>query len=473
MASSHPQRHTLYIGTIIDTPSLGKLRIRHDQAVGVDHNGTIRFIEAAARLTTAMSKHGFDMSTTDVYQLDTQGTTFLFPGFIDSHTHASQYPNTGIFGSSTLLSWLETYTFPMESSFSDIARAQRVYNRVVSRTLANGTTCAAYYATLHVPATNLLADICLHKGQRALVGRVCMDRMSPVDYRDESPESAADATRQVMQHCQSIDPEENIVRPAITPRFAPSCTDACMNALGKLKRETGAWCQTHVSENKAELEMVRELFPAARDYVSVYNDAGLLGDRTILAHAIHLSAHEIQMISRSKTHVSHCPASNTAITSGAARVRTLLDSGVNVSLGTDMSGGYSPSLLEMAKQAMCVSRHVAMADGDEHKLSVEEVLYLATVAGAKSVGLNDVVGSFEVGKQFDAQLISLDVVDETGQCSQGAGQSDFFGWESWSDRVAKWVWTGDDRNVCAVWVCGRRVHTIPRFDHAVKEVDNV
>ena len=463
MAQTASQQGNVYIGTIIDTPELNRLRIRHDQAIGVDHRGVITFIEPATDLVNATSMHGFTSENTTTYQLDQKGTTFLFPGFVDSHTHASQYCNTGILGSTTLLSWLETYTFPMESSFADVVRARRIYNRVVARTLANGTTCAAYYATLHVPATNLLADICLRKGQRALVGRVCMDRMTPEGYRDASPSSAVEATKQVMEHCQSIDAEGRLIRPVITPRFAPSCTGPCLDALGKLRLESNAWCQTHVSENKTEIELVRELFPKSRDYVSVYNNTGLLGERTILAHAVHLTADEIEMIRETKTKISHCPASNTAITSGAARIRKLIDKGVTVSLGTDMSGGYSPSILEMAKQAMCVSRHIAMTEGEEHKLSVEEVLFLATMSGAKSVGLENRVGSFEVGKEFDAQLIDLDHVDENGVCHEGTGQTDCFGWETWPDRVAEWVWTGDDRNVCAVWVCGRQVHSTTRL----------
>ena len=460
--------NTIYTGTFIDTPKPSTLRIRHDLSMGVDTSGAIAFITSSTDLTQAKFLHDFDSGVTVHHVLPKDRTTFFFPGFIDTHTHASQYPNTGIFGSSTLLSWLETYTFPMESSFSDLGRAKRVYDRVVDRTLANGTTCAAYYATLHVPATNLLADICLSRGQRALIGRVCMDRMSPDGYRDESAEEAVSCTERVIDHCKEIDPGGEIVGPVVTPRFAPSCTEASLSALGKLHQEKGIWCQTHVSENHAELELVKKLFPKAKDYVSVYDEHDLLSERTILAHAVHLSDDEVQLIKSREAKVSHCPTSNTSLTSGTARVREMMGKGVAVSLGTDMSGGYSPSIREVAKAAMMASRHLAMEHGDSHKLSLEEVLYLGTLGGAIAVGLEGAVGSFEVGKRFDAQLIGLDDVrgdekptPETGgdNVSTVGGQADCFGWETWEDRVAEWVWTGDDRNVCVVFVDGRKVHS--------------
>lgn len=333
----------------------------------------------------------------------------------------------------------------------------------MSRTLAAGTTCAAYHATLHVPATNLLADLCLKKGQRALIGRVCMDTtLAPEHYRDASPASAIADSAACIAHCRAIDPDGNIVRPCITPRFAPSCSCEVLAGLGKLQKDSGegTWAQTHISENHGEIALVKELFPEARDYASVYDDAGLLNERMLLAHAVHLSSEEVDLIAARGAKVSHCPTSNTALTSGAARVKKLMKSGITVGLGTDMSGGYSPSILEMARQAMLVSRHVAMTDGDEAKLSVEEALYLATLGGAKAVGLEDRVGSFEVGKEFDAQLIHLDHVSDDGELGEDRGPVDVFGSESWEDLVAKWVWTGDDRNVHAVWVKGRLVHAL-------------
>ena len=376
----------------------------------------------------------------------------------DTHIHAPQYANSGIFGKSTLLSWLETYTFPLESSFSSLSVAQRNYTRVVARTLSHGTTTACYHATVHVPATNLLASICQTMGQRAFIGRVCMDRMSPPYYRDESVASAIADSRSCIEHVRAIDPTNALITAVITPRFAPSCTEPVLRELGALHAETGVPCQTHISENKDEIALVKRLFPESKSYTHVYDDAGLLTEKMILAHCVHLSAEERKLIKMRGAKVSHCPASNTALTSGAARVKQLLDEGITVGLGTDVSGGYSSSVLEEVRHAIMVSRHVAMVDGDQGKLSTEEALYLATRGGAKVVGLENRIGGFEVGMDWDAQMISLGTVSEDGNLVEGEGPVDVFGNESWDDRIAKWVWNGDDRNTKAVWVKGRMVH---------------
>ena len=377
---------------------------------------------------------------------------------LDTHIHASQYPNAGIFGKTTLLDWLNTYTFPMESSLSSIEKAKTVYTRCIQRTLSHGTTTASYYATISVPSTNLLADLCLSFGQRAFIGRCCMDTLSPDFYRDESPASALADTRATISHIAEIDPSNTLVTPIVTPRFAPSCSSELMHNLGTLQKETGLPVQTHISENTNEIKLVAQLFPDHMSYTHVYDDHGLLGPKTILAHAVHLSDEEVDLIKKRKGKISHCPASNSAITSGTAKVRKLLEKGIEVGLGTDMSGGYSPSILEAIRQALLVSRHVAMEGGDECKLSVEEALYLSTRGGASVVGLEQTIGGFEVGKEWDAQLIGLNQVDSDE--SINSRPVDIFGWESWSERIAKWVFNGDDRNTLAVWVKGRLVHEV-------------
>lgn len=378
--------------------------------------------------------------------------------------HASQYPNVGIFGKSTLLDWLNTYTFPLESRLGDEQLARRVYSAVVRKTLAHGTTTATYFATRHVGSTNVLADTCLELGQRALVGRVCMDHgeMCPDFYRDESPQAALEATKACIAHIASIDPGHALVKPIITPRFAPSCTSEAMRLLGDLQKETGLPIQTHVSENASEIELVQSMFPDSKNYSDVYDSHGLLTDKTILAHAVHVSEEEAALIAERGAKVSHCPSSNSSITSGTARVKWLWDKGIDVGIGTDMSGGYSPSVLENARQASLVSRHVAMGlpegpDKEAAKLTVEEVLYLATRGGALVVGMADKIGGFEVGKEFDTIQVSLGVVDEDG-VSTGEGNVDIFGWENWEEKIAKWLFNGDDRNCKSVWVRGALVH---------------
>ncbi|WPG99460.1 Hypothetical protein R9X50_00227400 [Acrodontium crateriforme] len=446
---------TVFSGPFIHSESLDKLEICPNGSIGVDESGKIAFVLKDA------SKEEQPSGWEQAKAVKIQGHGFFFPGFIDTHIHAPQYPNSGIFGKSTLLDWLETYTFPLESSFSDLAQAKRVYNRVVSRTLSHGTTTACYYATIHVPATNLLADICHTKGQRAFVGRVCMDRMSPDYLRDENTEQVMKATHETIDHIKKIDPAFDLITPILTPRFAPSCTNDTLTELGKLHKASGLPCQTHISENKDEIKLVHKLFPDNKSYADVYDSFGLLTEKTILAHAIHLSAEERALVKMRQAKISHCPASNTAITSGEAPVRLLLDEGLTVGLGTDVSGGYTSSMLAEAREAIFVSRHIAMREGDKVKLSVEEALYLATRGGAKVVGLEDRIGGFEVGMDWDAMMVNLASPpheDDYNELDQSQGVVDVFGKETWDEKVAKWVYTGDDRNTSAVWVKGRLVH---------------
>ncbi|KAI2777131.1 guanine deaminase [Daldinia loculata] len=490
MAPLGNEKNQLFLGLFIHSVKLGELQYLHDTAVCVDKSGKIVAVEqqydqkkAEETLYPELGWKADDVTVTTA-----KDGQFFFPGFIDTHIHAPQYPNVGIFGKSTLLDWLNTYTFPMEASLSSLPKARRVYTRCIQRTLAHGTTTAAYYATIHVPSTNLLADLCLSLGQRAFVGRVCMDNLGPDYYLDESPSQSLAATRATIDHIRSIDTDFDLISPILTPRFAPACSVDAMTQLGALHRETNLPIQTHIAENVDELKLVRDMFPDSKNYADVYDRFGLLGKRTILAHAIHLSEEEADLVARRGSKVSHCPCSNSALTSGVARVRWLLDKGVGVGLGTDVSGGYSPSVLDAARQAALVSNHLAMPpragkkqidadaeadttpeDGRELvRLSVEEVLHLATRGGAEVVGLGGKIGGFEVGKEWDAQLIGLGLVpeeddgaelkqDEQDQ-DQDTGNVDIFGWERWEDRVAKWVFNGDDRNVKKVWVRGRLVH---------------
>ncbi|KAL5614327.1 hypothetical protein BROUX41_004433 [Berkeleyomyces rouxiae] len=465
------RRPQLFLGNFVHSRSREELVYWHDTAVAVSADGVIVAIQLDCNEARAKAEllPGLKWALEEVEITTTADKQFFFPGFIDTHIHASQYPNVGIFGKSTLLDWLNTYTFPLESSLVDGAKARRVYSACVRRTLAHGTTSASYFATQSAASTAVLADVCLALGQRALVGRVCMDHaaMCPEYYRDETPEAAQAATVQSIAYIRSIDPTYEIVKPILTPRFAPSCSRESLSILGKIAAETGLPVQTHISENKAECQLVGSLFPEAGSYAKVYDEARLLTPRTILAHGIHLSEEEASLIALRGSKISHCPCSNSCITSGTARVRWLWDRGIDVGLGTDVSGGYSPSILEAARQAALVSRHVAMGmtEGRERettKLSVEEVLYLATKGGAVVMGMEDKVGSFAVGMQWDAIQIKLaTLTDEGGRTEdegEDAGNVDLFGWESWEDVVAKWLFNGDDRNCKKVWVKGRLVH---------------
>ncbi|KAF4125254.1 guanine deaminase [Geosmithia morbida] len=509
-------RNKIFLGTFVHSKSRTELEYLHDAAMCVDgSSGTIVHIErdfgsdhSPASIERLVSQLGPSWASSspsesggggggggddgnsshhrDGYDVvATEQGQFFFPGFVDTHIHAAQYPNAGLFGKTTLLDWLEEYTFPLEASLaSDLPKAKRVYTTAVRRTLRNGTTTAAYYATIDVAATNLLADVCLSLGQRALVGRVCMDERTvcPAYYRDESAEESLRRTVETVEHCARVDPTGRMVGPILTPRFAPSCSVESMRGLAALQRSRDLPVQTHVSENRGEISLVKKMFAGLEgatlegdedggvSYPGVYDAVGLLTGRTILAHGVYLTEREAALVSARGSKVAHCPCSNSALASGSARVRWLWQHGIDVGLGTDVSGGYSASILEAARQAALVSRVVAVAEAERRaggeaetsKLTAQEVLYLATRGGAVVVGMEDRLGGFEVGMQWDAQLVGLGMVKEEEEEEEDGedddGNCDVFGWESWGERLEKWLYTGDDRNTKMVWVGGRLVH---------------
>lgn len=447
----------VYVGNIVHSLSAGELEILPDGIVGVDENGKILFRQTGS-LEDALLAHGTDYniddenSVAEVEVVETTGNQFFVPGFIDTHIHASQYPNVGIFGHSTLLDWLETYTFPLEGSYTDTERATEVYTKVIGRGLANGTTMASYYGTIHVPATVCLSQIALKLGQRALVGRVCMERFCPETVQDASIESDRDFVDQVL----ALDKTGRHVKPILTPRFAPSCTMETMKGLAELAKERDLPVQTHISENSREIAWVKELFPECNSYTDVYDNANLLKHDTVLAHAVHLGDDEVELIKKRESGISHCPVSNASIASGIAPIKSYLDKNVKVSLGTDVSGGFTTSILANAREALLMSRLLSERSGNtDDVLSVNNALFIATLGGAQVCNASDFVGNFAVGKQWDAQLINLD--------AKGS-PVDVFNWQLPQDPVErienlvhKWVYVGDDRNTEKVWVDGKLV----------------
>lgn len=460
--------HAVYYGTIAHTPKLGDLEIVNNALVGIDSSGTISFISKEkfedADAILKYASLSFSVPVDQIELMDHSGdpNKFIFPGFIDTHIHAPQFPNNGIFGNTTLLDWLETYTFPLESSFKDLDVATEIYSKAIDRTLGYGTTMASYYATIHTDASKLLCDLALRKGQRAFVGKVCMDQNAP-DHYLETVEEAKKSTLDVIEHVKQRDPTSKLAAPILTPRFAGSCTDELLQWLGQLRKEGDHHVQTHLSENHREIEWIEGMFPQYDNYTDIYHKTNLLSSKTVLAHCIHLTDEEMKVLQRTGSGVSHCPTSNSSITSGEARIRWLLDNNISVSLGSDCSGGFSPSILEVSRHALLVSRHLVMKTKDDNeKLTPVDVLYLATMGGAKVMSMDDHVGSFAVGKKWDAQLIDLKCVDSN--VDSFAFQEPKWGFESTAESekkfrnlIDKWLFNGDNRNVRKVWVNGREV----------------
>ena len=227
-----------------------------DALLGVADDGRIAFLLDLSSgcedvISAAQKEHGFDGSL--IQRLAPEEV--LVPGMVDTHIHASQYSYTGTGYELPLLQWLETYTFPAESLLSDEEKAREVYEKVVKRTLKCGTTSAVYFATISTKSTELLADVVKELGQRALVGKVNMDRNSP-DFYVETTEKSVDDTLEFVEYVEKLtagDAGKMLVQPVITPRFVPTCSSELMTKLGDLAKEKNLHIQSHISENPDEV----------------------------------------------------------------------------------------------------------------------------------------------------------------------------------------------------------------------------
>ncbi|CAH2095405.1 unnamed protein product [Euphydryas editha] len=379
---------------------------------------------------------------------------FLIPGFVDCHTHAPQYPNLGIGLDRPLLEWLDKYTFPLECLYSDTEFAAKVYDQVVRRLINNGTTTACYFGSLHLEGTLELVKCVIKHNQRALVGKVSMNVKNDAGYYNDTNVEL----NQVKTFVNKVLEYKNkLVEPVITPRFALSCDKELMKQLSTIARENSCLIQSHISENKKEIEFVLNSYSECSNYAEVYDRCGIFNNKCIMAHGVHLTESEMSMFARKGISIAHCPASNTRLRSGLCPVRKLLDKGVKVGLGTDVSGGDNSSMLDALRRAMDVSEHLNLLGAKESPLNWREALYLATLGGATALHLNDKIGSFEVGKDFDALVIDLYSKDSPiDKYDSSLAQEQ----EAMLERVQKFVYLGDDRNIVQVYVKGIKVKDI-------------
>lgn len=327
----------------------------------------------------------------------------IIPGMTDLHLHAPQYTFRGTGMDCELMEWLDRYTFPEESKYSDIGYADIAYSIFTEDLKRTTTTRAACFATIHREATKLLMDKLEDTGLISYVGLVCMNRNCPESLRQKS---AKEAMAEVTRWLSETEGLYKNTYPIITPRFAPSCSDDLLKKLGALQAEIGIPVQSHLSENLGEIEFVKELFPWSEFYGEVYDRFGLFGGdncKTIMAHCVHCSEREAELLKERGVYIAHCPDSNANLTSGVAPVRRYLRDNMNIGLGSDVSGGAVLSLLNVMGETIRDSKLLYRLKDDSLKpVSVWESLYMATIGGGKFFGK---VGSFEKGYEFDAVIL--------------------------------------------------------------------
>ena len=377
----------------------------------------------------------------------------VLPGFVDLHVHAPQYPQLGRALDVSLEEWLQRYTFPLEERYADLGFAESCYSTLVRDLLATGTTTVVYFGTIHVPATTALARACLAHGQRALVGRVAMDHPGacPASYRDASDASALADTRVSMEQIQALPNNDGFVRPVLTPRFTPSCTGELLAGLGALAHETGVHVQTHCSESDWQHTHALERFGCSD--VEALDAFGLVGRRSVLAHANFLSDADFERVAARGASVAHCPYSNAYFANAAFPLRAALAKGIRVGLGTDVSGGPSASMFESMRMAVLASRtlesgvdpalHAEKRGRPRSRVEMCTAFYLATAGGGAAI--ETPVGRFAPGFAFDAVQIDPDAPHGTIRL-----------WDDRDDeRVLQTIlYTASRANVAGVWTNG-------------------
>jgi guanine deaminase len=323
----------------------------------------------------------------DLPERDLRGG-FLLPGFIDTHIHFPQVRIIGGLGY-TLLDWLEKLTLPEEAKLADEAYAVRIAEEFVAQLAAHGTTTALVFGSHFEAATAALFDQADRTGLRVFSGLVLADRMLRPELH-QTPQQAWDASKRLAARFKD--------RYVVTPRFALSASEPMLEVCqALLKEDTSLRFTTHVNENPREIEEVRRMFPSACDYVGVYENFGLLGRRSVLAHNVHARPEELRRLSQADASIAHCPSSNAALGSGIFPMRRHLEAHVRFALGTDVGGGTGFSLLKEALNSYLFQR-VAQ---EPITLTAAQLLYLATRAGAEALAIEDETGDFTPGKSAD------------------------------------------------------------------------
>ncbi|MEM7546311.1 MAG: guanine deaminase [Pseudomonadota bacterium] len=401
----------------------GAILIRDGQIDAVDEADTL----IAANPTVPRIDHGMHI---------------LSAGFVDCHNH---YPQTRMIASwgSRLIDWLNTYTFPEEQRFGDASYAAAVAGDYLDLLIANGTTAAAAYCTIHPESVDAVFQAAAGRNMAMTAGKVMMDRNAPAGLTDT-------AATGYEQSKILIDRWHNQGRAAyaVSPRFAPTSSEAQLAAAGALWREhPDCAMQTHLSEQNEEVAWVRDLFPGDRDYLAVYERHGLTGPGAIMGHAIYLGGDEGARMALDGTGVAHCPTSNLFIGSGLCDVFGLRAAGVAVGLATDTGGGSSFSMLTTMKAAY----EVAQLQG--RALHPAQLWWLATAGSAAVMRRGAEIGSLAPGAAAD--IIALDPAATPVLAQRTAEAKDI------AELLFSLIVLGDDRAVAQTWIAGQPQKVLP------------
>lgn len=368
------------------------------------------------------------------------GRRLILPGFVDLHVHASQFYQSGVGLDQNLIPWLYSHTFPLEGRFADPEFAREAYSRFVEELIRQGTLRACIFATVHKESTKILFNILAARGLCAFVGKVNMDRHCP-HYLQEATEVSLQETEELVIRYGG----HPLVKPIVTPRFAPTSSAKLLDGLGSLVQRYNLPVQSHLAENKQEVEWVKELFPSQATYADVYLHYGLLGQTpALMAHAVHLEERELVLIENNAVRLVHCPEANINLASGIMPVRELLDRGIHLGLGSDIGAGHNLALYRVMVRAIQISKLRSFYEPQAKPLTTAEVFYMGTKGGGSFFGK---VGSFEQGYSFDAIVVEDEPLITAGF--------------SLEERLQRFLYTGEAVNIIERFVEGKRIRCEP------------
>lgn len=361
----------------------------------------------------------------------------IVPGFIDCHVHFPQLDIIASYGEQ-LLDWLRRYAYPVEARFADADYAREIADVFVNELLRNGTTTALVFGTVHAHSADAIFEAAAKRDMRLIAGKVLMDRNCPEALRDD-PESAYADSKALIERWHG----QGRLGYAITPRFALTSTAAQLQAAGRLAAEyPDVWIHTHLAENTDEVDEVARLFPESDSYLDVYDRFGLLRERSVFAHCLHMSDADRRRMAEKGGAAAFCPTSNLFLGSGLFDLRSMCDANVRCGLGSDIGGGTSLSLLRTAGEAYKVLRL------QDQSLPATRALYMATLGAAKALYLDDKIGNFEAGKEADFVVLDPAATSLTARRSNAAS--------SIEEKLFAMMMLADDRNVAATFINGQQ-----------------
>ena len=414
-----------------DPATLGEIAWRHfADGVLLVRGGKVAAVGPAAAMLAAIPD--------GAVVADYRGKLIL-PGFVDTHVHYAQTDMIASHGAQ-LLEWLEKYTFPAEARFADPEHARDVAEFFVAELLRNGTTTAMVFATTHKVSVDAIFEAARARSMRVIAGKVLTDRNVPQAVRDTA-ESGYDDSRALIEQWHG---RERLAY-AVTPRFAPTSTERQLDLCGRLLEEhPDVFLQSHVAENLGEVAWVAELYPWSRSYLDVYDHFGLLRERAVYAHCIHLDAMDRKRMADTGTAMSFCATSNLFLGSGLFNLQAAHECGARVGLGTDVGAGTTLSMLRTMEESYKVCQLAGQS------LSPMQAFYLATLGGAAALYLEDRIGNFDIGKEADFVVLDPKATPHLARRMERT--------TTLAERLFAFMIMGDDRAVHATHVLGALAH---------------